>query len=255
MPHTLSIEDYLALPTDPMSFLVEGLIPTQSFTVLWGPPKSGKTLLALSVGLAIANKTPVLGNRTQQGPVLVLQLDTAQPMFRNMLTGLRAVQGLTGPLYLPHPDDLRLHYPLNLLHEASSLYLHSLISEVKPALVIIDCLSELGNHDENEQQEMKPIISALKHVTTFHPTNPCAVLLIHHTVKFEYQNKQQPIPSPLKAGRGSGYLAGAADSIWFLHKVSSDDDPRGILKVVPRFTEPSTYSLLQGAKGWWSMVS
>lgn len=124
--------------------------------------------------------------------------------------------------------------------------------ESQPDIVMIDCLSELGNQDENQQKDMKAIISWLKRLTVFNPVNPCSCFLIHHTVKFDYNNPNHPIPSPLKAGRGSGYLAGAADSIWFLHRLSSDSDPHGVLKIVPRFTNPSTIYMKQGINGWWA---
>ncbi len=255
MPNVISITDYLKLPTPPQRWLLDNLIPTQSFTVLWGPPKSGKTLVSLQLAQAIANGTPFLGVGTHPAPVLYVELDTGQTLFRSMLQNLSTVQPFGGPLWLQSPEALAEHYPLNLLHERSQLYLHSLVSEVQPGLVIVDCLSELGNQDENEQHDMKAIISALKHLTTFHPLFPCACLLLHHTVKFDYGNKNYPIPSPLKAGRGSGYLAGAADSVWFHHRLSSDSDPNAVVKIVPRFTEPSNIFIKQGAGGQWTRTS
>lgn len=251
MPNCITVDEYQKLPLPPLRWLIKDLIPSQSFTVLWGPPKSGKTLLSVQLGLSIANGTPLLGNPSCQAPVLLLELDTGQQLFRSMLGNLGSVQTLDGPLMLVAPDILASQYPVNLLTEQSSMFIHSLISEVRPALVIVDCLSELGNQDENEQHDMKAIISALKHLTTFHPLYPCACLLLHHTVKFDYGNKNYPIPSPLKAGRGSGYLAGAADSVWFHHRLSSDQDPNAVIKIVPRFSAPANIYLRQGVGGLW----
>ena len=251
----LTIKEYLDLPLPQLSWLVQDLIPTQSFTVLWGPPKSGKTLLSLQLGLGVANGTPVLRQSVSTGPVLVLELDTGQQLFRGLLSTLRQVQPLDGPLYLPDPQTLVENYPVDLLTEGSQLFLHTLITQVKPVLVIVDCLSEIGNQNENDEKDMKGIVSTLKHLTTFHPSHPTACLLLHHTVKFDYQNKQAPIPSPLKAGRGSGYLAGSADSVWFLHRLSSDQDPNAVLKVVPRLGVPQSIYLRQGQGGWWSRTA
>jgi RecA-family ATPase len=257
MPHCITIAEYMQLPLPSLQWIVPGLLPTQSFTVLWGPPKSGKTLLSLQLGLAIANGTPFLGLPSSRSGtrVLVLQFDTGQSLFRSMLEGLAQSQSLGNSLWLLDPHTLASQYPVDLLSEQSLRFLHEIIAEVQPDLVIIDCLSELGSHDENEQHGMKAIVSALKSATTFHPTHPCAALLLHHTVKFDYANKQSPIPAPLKAGRGSGYLAGAADSIWFHRRLASDQDPNAVLHLVPRFAAPSNLYLRQGAGGTWSKIN
>lgn len=250
-PQVVSLDEYLKLPVPQYKWLVPNLIPTNSFTVLWGPPKSGKTLLSLQLGVALSTSGPFLHHQVGTPyRVLYVQLDTSQTMFRTMLTGLPSSPNL----YFPSPEGLNQAYPLNLLSESSHLYLHSLVVECQPHIVMVDCLSELGNQDENDQADMKQIVSALKRLTVFHPSNPCACFLLHHTVKFDYANKQSPIPSPLKAGRGSGYLAGAADAVWFLHRNTSDADPNGVLKIVPRFTNPSTVYLRQGTNGWWGKV-
>ncbi len=244
----LTLTEYLSLPCPEKPWLVEGLIPQESFVVLWGPPKAGKTLLALQVGLGISRSGTVLGRASHQGPVLLLELDTGHRLLRTMLDNVRhAGIDVSGPLYLPHPDDLRGHYPVNLLHDQSHLYVHSLISLCKPSLVIVDCLRELGDHDENESGETKKIVSALKQLTVFHPQHPCACLLLHHTKKLALVDQRgQPIDhDPIDVGRGSSYLAGAVDSVWFLHN--------NVLKVVPRFTEPSQYRLKQGPGGWWAL--
>ena len=252
---TLSLDEYLALPMPDLQWVVPGLIPTQSFTILWGPPKSGKTLLSLQFALAIASGTPLVGYSPIRRSVLFVELDTGQRLFRCALSSVVSHTTPGALLRLPNPESLAAQYPLNLLTEPSQLYLHTLISETQPSLVIVDCLSELAHHDENEQKEVKPVVAALKHLTVFHPLYPCACLLLHHTVKFDYQNKQTPLPSPLKAGRGSGYLAGAADSVWFLHRLTSDQDPHAVLKIVPRFAQPQTLYLKQGLGGLWTRTA
>lgn len=246
----LDITAYLSLPSPEKPWLVEGLIPQESFVVLWGPPKAGKTLLALQVGLMLAQGTRNWLHRTgsvgASSPVLFLELDTGTPLLRTMLDNVRqAGVDVSGPLYFPHPEDLRTHYPVNLLHDQSHLYVHSLIALCKPSLVIVDCLRELGDHDENESGETKRIVSALKHLTIFHPTNPCACLLLHHTKKLRTHDDRGYVieHDPIDVGRGSSYLAGAVDSVWFLHN--------NLLKIVPRFSEPTQFKLKQGPGGWW----
>lgn len=238
----LSLTEYLSLPTPPQSWIVQDLVPACGMVALWGPPKEGKTLLSLSLALAIAQGRPFLGRHTSQGPTLLLELDTSDHLFRQMVLQTQAA-GLdcSGPLYLPDPQSLKEHYPFRLVDSSASFYLHSLIAAVQPSLVIVDCFREIGDHDENESGEQKPVISALKALTTFHPTHPCACLLLHHTRKIRPDE-----PLDVKgSGRGSGYLAGAVDSIWFLYQSR--------LHIQPRFAEPSSIPLVQGPGGVWAL--
>ena len=67
-PAILTIAELLALP--PPQWLVAGLIPEQSLVVPYGPPKSGKSFLMMSVGLHIADGRPWFGHAVQQGAVV-----------------------------------------------------------------------------------------------------------------------------------------------------------------------------------------
>lgn len=237
----LTLTEYLALPSPPQRWVVQGLLPAQSFVALWGPPKEGKTLLSVGLGLAVANNTPWLGHEVTGGPVLLVELDTADLLFRQMLRDTKTA-GLdtSGQFYVPDPAGLSTHYPLKVTDPDAYFYLHKLVELVKPSLVIVDCFRELGDFDENESGQQKPVISALKSLTTFHPSNPCACLLLHHTRKLRPDE-----PLDVKgSGRGSGYLAGAVDSIWFLYQSR--------LHIQPRFDQAQSIPLVQGAGGVWA---
>ena len=253
----LNFDEYLALPHVEDTWLIDNLIVQRSFNILWGPAKSGKTILSLALGLAVAQGGTWLGKPAHQGTVLVLELDTPQKLLTKTLRNLQdsGVCLSTPHLLTPHPQDLPGIYPLNVCHRDHFQILSHMVMHVKPSLVIVDCLAETSDHDENEASAVKPVIQALKHLTVFHPTNPCACWLLHHTVKFEYQSEKYPVPGALKAGRGSSYLAGAADSIWFQHRILSDTDPNALLECIPRSDQPFTYGLRQQAGGWWSVAA
>ena len=239
----LSVMEYLSLPQPPQRWVVDQLIPAQSLVVLWGPAKEGKTTLALQAGCSVTQGLPFLGYDTQRGPVLLLQVDTPRPELTQILIRLSS-QGLSmDGLFLPDPAQLEAHKPMNLLDKDTFFYLQTLVKMVQPSLVIVDCFRELGNFKENVSEEQRPIVNALKSFTTNHPTNPCACLLIHHTTKL---TSREVVPDAKDAGRGSGYLAGAVDSIWFLYQCKLQTDPR--------FAKKQTMYLTHSPEGLWSLA-
>ena len=238
----LSVMEYLSLPQPPQRWVVDQLIPAQSLVVLWGPAKEGKTTLALQAGCSVTQGLPFLGYDTQRGPVLLLQVDTPRPELTQILIRLSS-QGLSmDGLFLPDPAQLEAHKPMNLLDKDTLFYLQTLVKMVQPSLVIVDCFRELGNFKENVSEEQRPIVNTLKAVTTNHPTHPCACLLIHHTTKL---TGKEATPNAKDAGRGSSYLAGAVDSIWFLHQSRLQTDPR--------FAREQTLYLTHSPEGIWSL--
>ena len=57
--------------------IVQRMVPC-GLTVLAGAPKRGKSWLALALGLAVASGSDFLGQKTQQGSVLYLDLESRQ---------------------------------------------------------------------------------------------------------------------------------------------------------------------------------
>jgi len=70
-----SISEYLAMPNTPQPYLMESLLFKHGKTVLVGKPKTGKSWLALKIGLSVARGEPVLGLKTNPSYVLFLEFD------------------------------------------------------------------------------------------------------------------------------------------------------------------------------------
>jgi len=71
----ISAQELIEADLDPLDFAVPGLFP-KGVSLLAGPPKSGKSLLALNIALAVARGGKALGEiPVQQGNVLVMSLE------------------------------------------------------------------------------------------------------------------------------------------------------------------------------------
>jgi len=216
----LNVEQYLALPRPEIDWIVPEHIPKPSTVLLLGEPKAGKSFLALQVAYAVARGTTVLGRPvTRPGPVLYLQFDTSELVWRNRFQKLkRAKFDLSGPVIMPHPDDnMRV---MNVLDPAVRAWWKEALS-CKPQLVVIDVLREIHNSDEDSSTQMKKVFSALKELL-----GDYAVLIVHHTPKIPKDFDSVRI---INLARGSSYIAGAVDALWLLHNHH--------LWIIPRFAE------------------
>ena len=80
--NTIALEDYRPAPriklmpfnsislTSDRRYLVKGIIPYPGLTVIWGPPKSGKSFWTLDVAMHVALGREYRSKRVQEGPVV-----------------------------------------------------------------------------------------------------------------------------------------------------------------------------------------
>jgi AAA domain len=62
--------DKIRLAPDARPYRVKGLIPTEGLTVVWGPPKSGKTFATFDICMHVALGWEYRGRRVTQGSVV-----------------------------------------------------------------------------------------------------------------------------------------------------------------------------------------
>lgn len=190
----LSLPDLLALP--PPEWLIDGLLPACGFTVLFGPPGSGKSFVALSWALAVAAGRPWISHPTRPGPVLYIVAEGSAGM------GSRARAALHVENY---PEDLPITFYPDAVDLSEVGSVQALLSELRTAgigslrLVIIDTLARcFGGGDENSARDMNRFVQG---ATLLAKETGAAVLVIHHTGKDEG-----------RGARGSNSLKAAADT-------------------------------------------
>jgi len=177
--------------------LVDGLLGEGGLSVIYGPPNSGKSFLALDLAFAIASGRPWFGKPTIAGPVLYAAGEAA-PGLRKRTRAIIQHKNCAGApigilktaLDLPNDWDMlaaRLRRMKRDLNQA-------------PALLVIDTVNRFyGDGDENSSKDMRAFLGSVEKVRKEFPA--LHVLLIHHSGK-----------DADKGMRGSTALLGAIDT-------------------------------------------
>ena len=236
----IPLSEFVVLERPQLKWLIPGLMPQPGWVLLLGEPKCGKTTFALQLALAVAQgKSFFPGTSCHQGRVLFLQFDTSELVWRRRILDTQATgHDISGPVLTVHPDDEMR--PINIADMKAQNWLKDAILQAQPSLIVTDVLRELHNGDENDSAAMKTAGDVL-----YNLTRNCATLILHHSKKMEAGSYCDPI----QASRGSSYITGKADSVWMIHENS--------LRIVPRFAERKTYTLLRGGveqAGMWSFT-
>lgn len=187
-------------------WLVEELWADQAVGIIGGEPKSCKSFVALSLGVAVASGRPCLGRFAvpTPGKVLLYPAEDALPVVRRRLAGICAVQGVEFerlPLWVITVPRFRLDI------EADRRALDETIEELKPRLLILDPFVRLHSVDENASGEVAEL---LRHLRQLQRAHGVAVALVHHFKKGAAQKR------PGQALRGSSEFHAWSDSNLYL---------------------------------------
>ena len=156
-------------------YLVKGLIPRTGLTVIWGPPKSGKSFWTFDLIMHVALGWDYRGRRVQQGAVVYCAFE-GQSGIKGRVEAFRlhhlAEQAEGVPFYL-QPGILDLVNDCRELIAAISLAL----GDTKPTAVVLDTLNRSLRGSENSDEDMSAYIGA---ADAIREAFDCAVLIVHH---------------------------------------------------------------------------
>ncbi len=189
-----TITEILDLP-DP-EFLIDGLLVRGSFAVLYGPPRVGKSFLALSLAGAVATGNSWHGRYVKGGPVVYV----AAEGFGGLKLRVAALLNHEG--YDADAPCKFLDRPIDLMNLQEVIAFVTEIQNTigKPALIIIDTLARcFVGGDENSAKDMGLLIHG---VGTIIRETGATVLVIAHSGKDERRGV-----------RGSSALMGAVDTM------------------------------------------
>jgi RecA-family ATPase len=223
------------------TWAVPGVI-AEGVTLLAGPPKVGKSWLALNLGVSIAAGAPALGSiPIEPGPVLYLALEDTprrlQSRMRKVLAGAPASHDLTLDTYCPP------------IPEGGDTYIAGWLEENPGArLVVIDVFTKVrGRPPVGTNSAYEADYAAIGGIKRLADTYAVPIVLVHHIRKAASDDF-------LATVSGTNGLAGAADAVLVLERSRAQAD--GVLHVTGRDVEERDYALAFNADiGAWSLLT
>jgi hypothetical protein len=176
-------------------YLVKGLIPREGLTLLWGPPKCGKSFWATDLALHIALGWDYRGRKVVGGPAVYCAFEGA--------FGLGARLEAFRQKYLAEDTSgvpfFLVPMTLNLVRDQAELIaaVRDTLGSRRPVLVVLDTLNRSLAGSESSDEDMSAYVRS---ADAIREAFGCAVLVVHHCGI----NDSRP--------RGHTSLTGAADA-------------------------------------------
>jgi len=218
------IPDLMTMAVPTIEWVVEGILPRGSVTLIAGEPGSYKSWLALSLLRAVATGGRFLDRQCKSTGVLYLDRENPQAVVRERLSML-GVESLSGSRiwggWLPDAPPV-----------IGDSRLLQIARDHRP-LTIFDSLIRFHGADENSASEMAPVMEGLRQLANADAT----VVALHHKPKAEGSHY-----------RGSSDIAGAVDTAFAV----SRDRKAGLLTLEcfkSRFLEEFSITLRPDLSG------
>lgn len=193
-------------------WLVQDLWSYEAVGIIGGEPKCGKSVLALSIAVAVASGKPCLGrfSVTSRGRVLLFAAEDPLNVVKTRVAAIALSYGVT----LAELDILVITRPaLRLDLDTDYELLKNTVEALSPQLLILDPFVRLHRIDENASGEVAPLLSRLRHIQrTFH----VSVIIVHHARKDSKHARQG------QALRGSSEFHAWGDSNLYLRRKLDD---------------------------------
>lgn len=221
--HCWTAETLMSTDFPDVEWIVSGIVP-QGETLLSGPPKGGKSFLALDIATTLSTGGKVLGNiECEQAECLYLALEDSPRRLKN-----RMIKQVS------HPSNcLRIATEWPQGSEAI-LALHKYMDDFpETKLIIIDTLARFATiHDGNDYAEMSRLMAGIKAVADEYAIG---IIVVHHTRKNESSDDF------INSALGSIGITGIVDTILILGRKRGTSD--GKLSITGRDVEEHEYAV------------
>lgn len=203
----------------PINWMLKDLLSEAGFGLLVAHPGTGKTTLALQMGISLAlghEKFLHWDNVAGMKKVLFMSFEMAAPPLKLFLNNIAQ----------SYDDRVTLNRnflvapfgePVALDTEAGQAFMNNLLDEYMPDVVIIDSLQKISSKELTDEQAVKSLIHYLSAVRAKYKT---AMVVIHHNRK--KANDAQKKSVEISDVYGSTYINADADFVMNLHTESND---------------------------------
>lgn len=156
-------------------YLVKGIIPRVGLTLVWGPPKSGKSFWAFDIAMHVALGWEYRGRRVQAGTVVYCAFE-----------GQTGIEARVEAFRQYHLQEEQAGIPfylepmtLDLVRDHSELIaaIRYRLPNDAPALVILDTLNRSLAGSESSDEDMSAYVRA---ADAIRDAFACAVVVVHH---------------------------------------------------------------------------
>jgi len=228
--NTISCEELMTEPMQPLRFFVDGLI-TSGLYILAGYPKVGKSWLALDICLSVATGREVLSAQTIKGTALYLCLEDSKARMQNRLYELTDEPA----------DDLHFVLMADKIGSGIEEQIENFVMKHKDTCVVfidtlqkIRCASQDNAYaaDYNDLSSLKAVADKLG----------IAVVLVHHLRKTKDAD-------PFNMISGTTGISGCVDGSFVLIK-SSRTEHKATLHCTGRDIEDKEIGLEFRNKRW-----
>lgn len=150
----------------PIEWLIEDYVETDSLSLLFSPPSSGKSFVMVDMACCVATGTPWHGRSVKRGPVFYIAGEGHNGMARRL-----AAWSKHNDVSLKDVGLYKSQRSVSLYNEDAAKDLCQVIGEmsqaygVLPAMVVIDTVARnFGEGDENSTEDMSRFIN---HIDTY----------------------------------------------------------------------------------------
>lgn len=237
--------DYIA-HVDNYTWLLNPLLPPGGIMNIFGKPKSGKSMAAMGMAIAISSGASMWNGFPieMHGPVAYFQIDTPRFEWKQRWQRIAAAGYDISKIGIM--DMGMSPYPYNILTPQHQAWLRQQLGAIQPVLTIVDTLREVHDGNENDSTDMKKVINAL--VSLVKPYNS-ALTLLSHSRKDSMFTSMGGDSDLMDEQRGSGYVSGRMDTIIRFSNMKGKP-PKGTMtykgrsvsqEKVPVVMDPETY--------------
>lgn len=169
-PFNLMTMKQLFETKEELDWIVDGLLTRGGFSLMAGPPKSGKSTLTRQLARAIVKGESFLGREVESGRVLYLALEEQVSMFKTQMEQIG----------ISEKDDILIHIG-DIASTDPYNEVKKLIVETEPDLVVVDTLLLLGKIENVNDYTI--VNEALKSVRMIARETGTHIVGVHHTNK------------------------------------------------------------------------